>query len=73
MSSLKNLFGTKNKTEKPPTPQEAIQKLLETEDILKKKSDFLETKIEEQFQIAKTNAAKNKKSTFLFFHRILFP
>jgi charged multivesicular body protein 4 len=60
MNILKNLFG-KNENEKPPTTEEAIQKLLEIEDLLKKRSDLLENKIDEQVNIAKKNAATNKK------------
>jgi hypothetical protein len=67
---MSGLFG-KKKTEKPPTPQEAIQKLIDVEDLLKKKSDFLEKKIEEQIEIAKSNASKNKKSFIYYFSNLL--
>lgn len=45
MSVFKNLFGGK-KQPAPPTTQEALQKLQETEDLLIKKQEFLEKKID---------------------------
>ena len=65
------LFG-KKKNDKPPTTQEAIQKLLEVEDLLQKKSEHLEEKIQEQVEIAKLNASKNKKGFINFHINILF-
>lgn len=55
------IFGGKQK-EKAPTTQEAIQKLRTTEELLQKKSDFLEKKIDQELQMAKKNASKNKRS-----------
>ncbi|EDO47281.1 predicted protein [Nematostella vectensis] len=55
-----SMFGKKKET--PPTTQEAIQKLRSTEELLQKKSDFLEKKIENELQIAKQNASKNKRT-----------
>jgi len=66
MSIIGKLFGMggssggKNKTS--GTPQEAIQQLRETEEMLQKKSDFLETKITQQLALAKKNGTANKKS-----------
>ena len=60
MSILKNLFGKKDK-ENVPTLEEAIQRLHEVEELLLKRSELLETKIEEQVKIAKVNAANNKR------------
>ena len=54
------IFGGKQK-EQAPTTQEAIQKLRGTEELLQKKSDFLEKKIEQELQMAKKNASKNKR------------
>ena len=54
------IFGGKKKDE-PPTTQEAIQKLRSTEELLQKKSDFLEKKIANEVQIARKNATKNKR------------
>merc|ERR1712226_430083 len=60
MSGFAKLFGGgKNKQ---PSPQEAIQKLRETEDILLKKSDFLEKKIEQELATAKKHGTKNKRA-----------
>ena len=59
MSVFKSMF--KSSKEKAPTPQEAIQKLLEIEELLRKKQEFLEKKIENELTIAKTNGLKNKR------------
>ena len=59
MSFLAKMFGS-NKG-KEPTPEEAIQKLRETEEMLQKKSDFLEKKVENELTTAKKNGTKNKR------------
>lgn len=56
------LFGGGGKGGKAPTPQEAIQKLRETEEMLAKKQDFLEKKIGEELVTAKKNGTKNKRA-----------
>lgn len=61
MSFFTNIFGGK-KGEKGPTTGEAIQKLRETEDMLIKKQEFLEKKIEQEIVTAKQNAQKNKRA-----------
>jgi len=53
MSIFGKLFG-KSKEEKAPTPQEAIQKLLEVEDLMVKRQGVLEKKIDEEIKVAKT-------------------
>lgn len=53
------MFGKKG--DKAPTPQEAIQRLRETEEMLQKKSDFLEKKIEQELAVARKNGTKNKR------------
>jgi len=53
-------FGKKK--EKAPTPQEAIQKLRETEEMLVKKQEFLEKKIEQEIATAKKHGTKNKRA-----------
>lgn len=55
------LHWTPGKKEKGPTPEEAIQKLKETEKILIKKQEFLEHKIQQELQTAKKHGTKNKK------------
>ncbi|XP_042366327.1 charged multivesicular body protein 4b [Plectropomus leopardus] len=60
MSMFRKLFGSKDG--KAPTPQEAIQKLRETEEMLTKKQEFLEKKIEQELRTAKTYGTKNKRA-----------
>ncbi|KAL1462421.1 hypothetical protein WDU94_014255 [Cyamophila willieti] len=60
MSFFKNIFGKTE--EKGPTTGEAIQKLRETEDMLIKKQEFLEKKIEQEINVAKANGTKNKRA-----------
>ncbi|BFZ19498.1 hypothetical protein BsWGS_22537 [Bradybaena similaris] len=60
MSLLKKLFGDGNKN-KAPTPQEAIQRLRDIEEMLTKKSNYLEKKIESEIAIARKNGTKNKR------------
>merc|ERR1712025_1322621 len=55
------MFGGKGK-EAAPSTGEAIQKLRETEDMLMKKQDFLEKKIEQEVSAAKKNAKTNKRA-----------
>jgi charged multivesicular body protein 4 len=61
MSLFAKIFGSKSNLEKAPTPQEAIQKLLEIEDLLRKRQDVLEKKIDEELRVAKANGVKNKR------------
>jgi len=51
----------KSSKEKAPTPQEAIQKIRDVEDLLNKKSTYLEKKIEDELDIARKNGTKNKR------------
>ncbi|KAK5871910.1 hypothetical protein PBY51_012650 [Eleginops maclovinus] len=62
MSVFGKLFGGGGKGGKAPTPQEAIQKLRETEEMLAKKQDFLEKKIDHELLTAKKNGTKNKRA-----------
>lgn len=62
MSGLGKLFGKgKQSKGKTPSPQEAIQKLRETEEIMVKKQEFLEQKIQQELATAKKNGTKNKR------------
>ncbi|XP_014681040.1 PREDICTED: charged multivesicular body protein 4b-like isoform X2 [Priapulus caudatus] len=61
MSFLGKMFGTSGKKDETPSPQQAIQKLRETEDMLVKKSDYLEKKITQEINIARKNGTKNKR------------
>merc|ERR1711981_650740 len=47
--------------DKGPTTGEAIQKLRDTEEMLQKKSDFLEKKLDQEMAIARKNAKTNKR------------
>lgn len=71
MSFLGKIFGGK-KEEKGPTTHEAIQKLRETEELLVKKQEFLEKKIDLEIQTARKNGTKNKRGilfrTFIILH-----
>lgn len=58
MSLFNKMFAKK---EKPPTPQEAIQKIRDVEDLLGKKQQYLEKKIEDELNAAKRHGVKNKK------------
>jgi len=60
MSVFGKLFGGK-KGEKPQTTGEAIQNLRETEEMLMKKQDFLEKKIDAEMVTARKNAKTNKR------------
>ncbi|XP_068698404.1 charged multivesicular body protein 4b-like [Montipora foliosa] len=62
------VFGGKNK-EQPPTTQEAIQKLRATEEMLAKKSEFLEKKIDAEKETAKKHASKNKRAALMALKR----
>ncbi|XP_016108022.1 charged multivesicular body protein 4c [Sinocyclocheilus grahami] len=62
MSVFGKLFGGGGKGGKGPSPQEAIQKLRETEEMLAKKQEFLEQKIDAELLTAKKNGTKNKRA-----------
>lgn len=60
MSFFKNIFGGK-KADAGPTASESIQKLRDTENMLLKKQEFLEQKVEAETKLAKENATTNKR------------
>lgn len=60
MSLFGKWFG--GKKDEVPTTGEAIQKLRDTEDMLLKKQDFLEKKIESELGVARKNAKTNKRA-----------
>lgn len=62
MSGFMKLFG--GSKGKPPNTQEAIQKLRETTEMLQKKSDYLEKKIEDEIKTAKRHGTKNRKCMY---------
>ena len=62
MSALGRLFGGgKKKVDVPPSPQDAIQRLRQTEEMLEKKTDFLEKKIQQEISNARKHGTKNKR------------
>ncbi len=61
MSFLGKMFGGK-KEEKGPSTVDAIKNLRETENMLLKKQEFLEKKIETELATAKANGTKNKRA-----------
>jgi hypothetical protein len=63
MSLFNKIFGKTGK-DKPPTPQEAIQRIRDVEELLGKKTQFLEKKIEDELQVARQNGTKNKRGIF---------
>ncbi|KAM9364497.1 charged multivesicular body protein 4b [Pholidichthys leucotaenia] len=69
MSLLQKMFGSKSKAGQGPSPQEAIQKLRETEEMLAKKQAFLENRIEQELITAKKNGTKNKRAALLALKR----
>ncbi|XP_024300686.1 charged multivesicular body protein 4b-like [Oncorhynchus nerka] len=62
MSLFGKLFGTGGKGDKMTSPQEAIQRLRDTEEMLTKKQEFLEKKIDQELLTAKKNGTKNKRA-----------
>ncbi|VBB26908.1 unnamed protein product [Acanthocheilonema viteae] len=62
MSVFGKIFGSGRKQQAPSaTPQESIQKLRETEEMLVKKQEFLEKKIEAEVASARKHGTKNKR------------
>ncbi|XP_013775871.1 charged multivesicular body protein 4b-like [Limulus polyphemus] len=61
MSLITKLFGGGKSKQKTPTPAEAIQRLRAIEDMLIKKQDYLEKKVQQELQTAKKNGTKNKR------------
>ncbi len=59
-AAMARIFGG-GKKDSAPTPQDAMQKLRETEEMLSKKSEFLEKRIEKEVATAKKNGMKNKR------------
>lgn len=66
-AALARIFG--GKKGEPPSPQMAIQKLRETEEMLSKKTDFLEKKIEKEHEMAKKHGLKNKRAALMALKR----
>lgn len=69
MSIFEKLFGSNKSNEKAPSPQEAIDKLRSIEEMLMKKSDFLESKIQTELETAKKQGKTNKRGALLALKR----
>ncbi|XP_072900100.1 charged multivesicular body protein 4b-like [Hemitrygon akajei] len=68
MSKLSNFFrggsssSRSSRSRKPgPSPQEALMRLRETEEMLTKKQEYLESRIGNELEIARKNGTKNKR------------
>jgi len=61
MSGLLRIFGSGKKGETQPSPQVAIGKLRDTAEMLEKKTEFIEKKIEVEVATAKKCGMKNKR------------
>nr|ADO28296.1 charged multivesicular body protein 4c [Ictalurus furcatus] len=61
-SSSSSSSKGKHRSRAGPSPQEAIHKLRETEEMLNKKQEYLEKKIEQEIMIAKKNDTRNKRA-----------
>ncbi|XP_028302176.1 charged multivesicular body protein 4b [Gouania willdenowi] len=68
MSFLGRIFGG-GKSQKAATPEDAIQRLRATEEMLYKKQEFLEKKIEQELLTAKKNGTKNKRAALMALKR----
>jgi len=60
MTSILKLFGGQPKAPKV-NPQQTIDNLRNTIDMLEKRENYLESRILKEIQIAKQHAAKNKR------------
>lgn len=63
MSKLGRFFkgGGSSKSRGAPTPQEALARLRETEEMLGKKQDYLENRIQRELALAKKHGRQNKR------------
>ncbi|XP_018496012.2 LOW QUALITY PROTEIN: charged multivesicular body protein 4c [Galendromus occidentalis] len=61
MSLLSRLFGGGASSVKTMSSADAIQRLREVEEMLGKKQEFLERKVDNEIEIAKKNGTKNKR------------
>lgn len=62
MSFFGKMFGGGKGADKAPSTGEAIQNLRETEEMLMKKQEFLEKKVESETAMARKNAKTNKRA-----------
>uniref|UniRef100_A0A8C4QEL1 Charged multivesicular body protein 4c n=1 Tax=Eptatretus burgeri TaxID=7764 RepID=A0A8C4QEL1_EPTBU len=69
MNFIGKLIGAMGKAESSPSPQEAIQRLRESEELLCKKQLFLEEKITLELETARRHGTKNKRAALLALKR----
>jgi len=62
------IFG-KAKKQAPPSPQQSVDKLNESLDLMQKREAHLQKKIDDEMKIAKANATKNKKVAMMALRR----
>nr|XP_032830714.1 charged multivesicular body protein 4c-like isoform X1 [Petromyzon marinus] len=62
MNVLAKLFGSSQGSSSGPTAQEAIHKLRETEEMLVKKQEFLEGKVDAEVALARRHGTANKRA-----------
>jgi len=60
------LFG---KAKTAPSPKDSITKLRETLEMLEKREQYLQRKVEKELQLAKQNATKNKRAAMMALKR----
>lgn len=65
MSKISKFFkgggSSASKGRRGPSPQEALARLRETEEMLSKKQVYLETRIERELALARQHGTKNKR------------
>ena len=63
MSKLGKFFkgGSSSKSRAAPSPQEALARLRETEEMLSKKQEYLENRIQRELALAKKHGTQNKR------------
>lgn len=58
-----------SKAKAAPSPQEALGKLKETLELLEKRENFLQKKVEKEISFARSNAKKNRKAALIAIKR----
>lgn len=63
MSKLGKFFkgGGSSKSRAAPSPQEALARLRETEEMLSKKQEYLENRIQRELTLARKHGTQNKR------------
>ncbi|TRY90302.1 hypothetical protein DNTS_017531 [Danionella cerebrum] len=61
-SSSRTSSSSRHRSRSAPSPREAIDRLRETEAMLTKKQEYLESRIQQEILVAKKNGIKNKRA-----------